>query len=100
MEIAIAWRMSAVKSYFHNSRNWRGPAHQVRCGPARRSATSEAAKNQRMTPSPVDAPASCATMNMGTSAGAIPEKLRVSARAIGTAGLDKDRDALDNAALA
>jgi len=41
----------------------------------------DAMKNQRMTPRPAKAPASCATMNIGTSTGAIPEKLFVSARA-------------------
>ena len=52
-------------------------------------------KNQRMTTRPAKAPASCATINIGTSAGAIPEKLLVSARATVTAGLAKDVEAVN-----
>lgn len=52
-------------------------------------------KNQLITPRPARAPASCATMNMGTSPGAIPEKLSVSARAIVTAGLAKEVEAVN-----
>ena len=44
---------------------------------------------------PPNAPTSWATMNIGTSAGAIPEKLFVSARAMVTAGLAKDVDAVN-----
>ena len=55
----------------------------------------DALKNQRMTPRPANAPTNCATMNIGTSAGAIPEKLLVSARAIVTAGLANDVEAVN-----
>ena len=48
-----------------------------------------------MIPSPARAPTSCATMNMGTSPGAMPEKLSVNARATVTAGLAKDVDAVN-----
>ena len=48
-----------------------------------------------MTASPARAPHNCATMNFGTSPGAIPEKLLVSARASVTAGFAKDVDAVN-----
>jgi len=46
-------------------------------------------KNQLMTPSPASAPSSCATMNIGTSPGAMPRSCR-QRRAIVTAGFAKD----------
>jgi hypothetical protein len=57
--------------------------------------TADAVKNQLMTPSPANAPTNCATMNIGPSVGVIPEKLFVSPRAIVTAGLAKDVDAVN-----
>jgi len=53
-------------------------------------ASSEAGKNQRMTTSPDKAPAGWATINIGTSPGAIPAKLLVRARAMVTTGLAKE----------
>ena len=57
-------------------------------------------KNQRMTPRAASAPTSCAAINIGTSPGAMPEKLSVNARAIVTAGLAKDVDAVNQYAKA
>ena len=71
--------------------NWARAARHVVSDAAKRSETSDAAKNHRMTTSPARAPANCATMNMGTSAGAMPEKLSVNARAIVTAGIGERR---------
>ena len=54
---------------------------------AARVSFSGSAKSQPATSEAASAPASCATMNAGTSAGRMPAKLSVSARATVTAGL-------------
>ena len=48
-----------------------------------------------MTPSPIRAPAICAAMNAGTDVGAIPAKVSLSDRAMVTAGLAKDVEAVN-----
>jgi len=55
----------------------------------------EAPKNQRIAANPTSAPINCATTNIGASRGAMPEKLSVNARAIVTAGLAKEVDAVN-----
>jgi hypothetical protein len=51
--------------------------------------------SQAPTPTATAIPASCAAMNAGTPAGAIPANVSESARATVTAGLAKDVDAVN-----
>jgi hypothetical protein len=48
-----------------------------------------------MTAAAASAPASCAAMNAGTDAGAIPAKVLLSDRAMATAGLAKEVEAVN-----
>jgi hypothetical protein len=75
MEISVTWQLASVKDCFYGYRNYRMNAVYRATSPGARA--GDAMKDQRMTPRPAKAPASCATMNIGTSTGAIPEKLFV-----------------------
>src|SRR5271166_3763485 len=91
-----AAHLSGAKSHAHQNERHRRPdqpAHQAGSELAKLLGIG-AAKNHRMMTRPASAPASWATINIGTSAGAIPEELLVSARAIVTAGLAKDVEAV------
>src|SRR2546422_817817 len=60
-----------------------------------REIADRAGTSQRKSAVASAAPRSCATMKLGTSAGRMPAKVSVSARAMVTAGLAKDVEAVN-----